>query len=449
MDKQQLPFIPELITVHLGLPDKSSEDITLNFPDYIKNVASSEIYPTWPENAIRANIYVQISFALNRIYTEFYRSRGYSFDITSTTQHDQKFIKDRDIFDNIGKLVDDVFNNYVVRQGSIEPLFTQYCNGTTSTCSGLSQWGTVDLANQGLIPYEILQHYYGDDINIIDNAPISRNIESYRGFPMKIGSAGNDVVILHRQINRIADNYPAIPKNVENITLFDVNTERSVKSFQKIFNLTQDGIVGKATWYKIKFIYNGIKRLSELTSEGLKLEDIAKPFPTSFNEGDVDETLKPIQYHINVISDNYPEVPHVKINGIFDKETKDAILAIQKINKLPEDGIIEREVWIAIENMYESILKKLPNDTDVKKAVIFPNYYLSKGLKNDDVSLLQTYLSKLSENNKQLLSVSVTGIFDDQTVAAVIAFQQAYGLEVSGIVGPLTWHEISLVYNEL
>ena len=155
------PVVPEYITVHLGLPDQPAENVRVPFAAYIKNVASSEIYPNWPESAIHANILAQISYAMNRIYTEYYRSRGYDFDITSTTQYDQKFILNRDIFENISQIVDDIFNDYVVKQGTVQPYFTQYCNGTTSTCPGLSQWGTVELARQGLVPYEILQHYYG------------------------------------------------------------------------------------------------------------------------------------------------------------------------------------------------------------------------------------------------------------------------------------------------
>ena len=157
MPESNFPIIPDTITVHLGPPNSEAENVTLSFPDYIKNVASSEIYPTWPEAALRANIYAQISFALNRVYTEWYRSRDYDFDITSSTQYVQAFVKNRDIFGNINEIVDEIFNNYVVRQGSVEPLFTQFCNGTTVTCEGLSQWGTVPLAEQGYTPYEILQ----------------------------------------------------------------------------------------------------------------------------------------------------------------------------------------------------------------------------------------------------------------------------------------------------
>ena len=152
-----LPFIPETITVHLGRPDQSAENVTVPFLEYVTNVASSEIYPTWPESAIRANLYAQISFALNRIYTEYYRSRGYDFDITNSTAFDQSFVKGRDYFENISQIASDVFNSYVVRQGSVEPLFTAYCDGKETNCEGLSQWGTVALANQGYTPYEILQ----------------------------------------------------------------------------------------------------------------------------------------------------------------------------------------------------------------------------------------------------------------------------------------------------
>ena len=164
--------IPEFITVHLGLPASNAQNVTVSFIDYIKNVASSEIYPTWPESALRANIYAQISFALNKIYTEFYRARGYNFDITNTTQYDQAFVPGRNIFGDINRIVDDIFDSYLRREGFLEPLAARFCNGTTVTCEGLSQWGSVSLANQGYLPYQIIQYYYGDDVNIITDVPV-------------------------------------------------------------------------------------------------------------------------------------------------------------------------------------------------------------------------------------------------------------------------------------
>lgn len=239
MALQNLPRIPETITVHLGLPNVPAENVTVSFPDYIKNVASSEIYPTWPEEAIRANIYAQITYALNRVYNEFYRSQGYDFDITNTTQFDQKFIKGRDIYENISRIVDEIFNDYVVEQGRVDPFFTAYCNGTTTLCEGLSQWGTVDLARQGFTPFRILQYYYGNDIGIVEDAPISANIPSYPGV-LRTGDAGNDVKTIQLQLNRIRENYPAIPV-IENPTgVFDLQTEEAVRVFQEIFNLQAD-----------------------------------------------------------------------------------------------------------------------------------------------------------------------------------------------------------------
>ena len=230
----ELPIVPEFITVHLGKPSAAARNVRVPFSQYIKNVASSEIYPTWPESSLRANIYAEITFALNRIYTEHYRSRGYDFDITNSTQFDQYYVEGRDIFENISRVVDDIFNDYVVKQGQIQPYFTQYC---AQKCDGLSQWGTVTLANQGYTPYRILQYYYGNDIDIIRNAPIKTNTPTYPGTPLRLGSGGEDVVEIQRQLNRIAVNYPSIPKITESTGYFEQTTQTAVKQFQKIFNL--------------------------------------------------------------------------------------------------------------------------------------------------------------------------------------------------------------------
>ena len=185
--------IPNPITVHLGTPTSSASNVQVSFPDYVKNVASSEIYPTWPEAALRANIYAIITFALNRIYTEWYRNRGYSFDITNSTAYDQAFVYGRPIYSSISRIVDAIFNEYVRRQGQIAPYFTSFCNGTTATCQGLSQWGTVTLANQGYTPLQILRSYYPNDIEIVQTNIITNVISSYPGTPLRTGSTGLDV----------------------------------------------------------------------------------------------------------------------------------------------------------------------------------------------------------------------------------------------------------------
>jgi Putative peptidoglycan-binding domain-containing protein len=248
-----LPFVPEFITVHLGAPGTNAQNVTVTFADYIKNVASSEIYPTWPESAIRANIYAQISFALNKIYTEYYRSRGYDFDITNSTSIDQSFVYGRPIFENISRIVDDIFNEYVRRVGSVEPYYTEYCDGVEVVCEGLSQWGTVELAEAGLGAYDILTNYYGEDIEIVE-APVFNATQQFPVRNVELGAYGNDVQTVQIRLNRISANYPLIPKIYSPDGIFGPETEAAVREFQQIFNLTQDGIVGKATWYKIQMI---------------------------------------------------------------------------------------------------------------------------------------------------------------------------------------------------
>lgn len=325
-------YIPQNITVHLGAPDDpTAENVTVPFSEYIKNVASGEIYPTWPESAIRANIYAQITFTLNRIFTEFYRARGYDFDITNSTQFDQSFTYGRDIFENISQITDEIFNSYIVRQNNLDPIYARYCNGTTSTCpGGLSQWGTVDLANQGYGPYDILAYYYGDDINLVTDAPVADVRQSYPGTPLRLGDSGADVLRIQLFLNRISRNYPAIPKIAYPDGLFDVQTEDAVKEFQRIFNLTPDGIVGNATWYKIYFIFTTVKRLSELDSEGVKLDAVSRQFDTDLSPGDQGVNVQLIQYFLNVISEFNNFIPSVTIDGIYGPKTTESVTVFQR-----------------------------------------------------------------------------------------------------------------------
>ncbi|MBE6663146.1 MAG: hypothetical protein E7602_01435 [Ruminococcaceae bacterium] len=271
-----LPVIPRYVTVHLGPPDSDAPNVTVPFADYIKNVASSEIFPTWPENAIRANIYAQISFALNRIFTAYYRSRGYNFDITNSIGIDQSFFNGREIFENISNIVDEIFNDYIVMGDSVEPYFTAYCDGREITCNGLQQWDTVALAEQGLTPYEILQRFYGDNINIVTNAPIGDRISTWDGITLGYGSIGNAVQQIQIRLNRISKNFSAIPKINPVNGIFDTDTENAVRAFQNAFDLEEDGLVGKETWYAIQRTYSAVKRLNDLASEGLSREEVKR-----------------------------------------------------------------------------------------------------------------------------------------------------------------------------
>lgn len=442
------PFIPENIVVHLGRPDADAENVTVSFPDYIKNVASSEIFPTWPENSLRANIYAIITFALNRVYSEWYRSRGYDFDITDTTQFDQKFIFGRDVFENISELVDELFNDYVVRQGNIEPLFTQFCNGTTVTCDGLSQWGTVDLANRGLTPYEILQYYYGDDINIVKNAPVSPNIMSFPGVTLVNGLQSNDVRDVQIRLNRISRNYPAIPKIPVTDGIFDDATEDAVRKFQEVFNLRQTGEVDKATWYRIMYIYTSVKRLAELNSEGLTPDEISRQYKTELKIGMQSNDVRTLQYFLAVIGAYYAQVTPVDITGYFGEQTERSVKSFQRVYGLPQTGVVDRQTWLDIYRAYDGIVDSIPTD-DGADVILYQGRVLREGIRGEDVRVLQEYLTLINKTYPDIPAVDNTGYFGPVTRSSVLAFQRRFGITANGIVGAATWNEIAGVYSDL
>ncbi len=443
------PYIPEKIVVHLGPPDSDAQNVTVTFPDYLKNVASSEIYPTWPENALRANIYAQASFALNRIYTEWYRSRGYPFDITNSTQYDQAFVYGRNIYDDISRLVDELFDSYLTKGDTIQPYFSQFCNGTTVTCEGLSQWGTVSLANQGYTPYRILQYYYGDDVNIVQDAPVRINAESYPGRVLREGDAGNDVVTLQKYLNRVSENYPAIPKISPVNGIFGEATTDAVKTFQQIFNLTQDGLVGKKTWYRLTYLYVAVKNLAELQSEGIRYQDIALQFPELLRPGDTGIYVRVLQYYLAVIGYFANSVPVVAIDGNYGQETTNAVLAFQQLAGLPTDGVVGRDTWNRILEAYAGVLRIIPENFYGNAAILYPGRVLSQGSSGEDVTALQRYLNRIAQTYASIPTVTPTGYFGAETRRAVIEFQRIFGLTQSGVVGAVTWDRIASEYDDL
>ena len=359
------PYIPQYITVHLGPPGSSAENVTVSFPEYIKNVASSEIYPTWEPAALRANILAIISFALNRVYTEFYPSRGYPFQITSSTAYDQKFIKGRSIFENIGRIVDEIFNTYIRRVGFVEPLAAKFCNGTTVTCDGLSQWGSQELAQQGYSSLEILRTYYGDNIELVSNTPV-RNIQtSYPGSPLRLGDRGPEVLQMQVMLNRIARNYPAIPRIQPVDGTFNEQTEQAVIRFQEIFNLSPDGIVGNATWYKMVFLYVGVLDLAELVSEGQTFYRNEFAYSNVLREGDTGEGVRVIQYMLSVISEFYSNIPPLAIDGIFGPATTRSVMAFQQMAGLTQDGLVGENTWNAMYRVYAGITDTISEYTNV------------------------------------------------------------------------------------
>lgn len=355
--------IPGKITVHLGGPASYASNVSVSFTDYVKNVASSEIYPTWPDASLRANIYVIITFALNRIYTEWYRAQGYDFDITNSTAYDQAFVYGRATYESINNIVDQIFNEYVRRQGQNAPYFTSFCNGTTVTCSGLSQWGTVSLANQGLTPLQILRSYYPNDIEIAEAQAVSDALTSYPGTPLRVGSTGLDVQYIQYYLSRIRRNYPAIPAITDTSGVFGSSTEAAVRKFQSIFNLTSDGIVGKATWYKLSQIYTAVARLAELDSEGTELGIGTVPPNTVLRQGSRGNDVLTLQYLLNVISQFYPGIPSVSQDGIFGNATRQAVIAFQQMMQLSPDGIVGPATWQAIYNVVLGIQGNIPSSS--------------------------------------------------------------------------------------
>lgn len=443
------PYIPEFITVHLGPPDSNAPNVTVPFVDYIANVASSEIYPTWPENAIRANIYAQTSFALNRIYTEYYRNRGYDFDITNSIAIDQSFVNGRDVFENVERIARELFTSYIRRRGFVEPLYAQYCDGVELQCDGLSQWGSVDLAERGYSPYEILTYYYGNNIDIVTDAPVMGITASVPAYPLQTGSTGDDVRTLQIRLNRISDNFPAIPKINPPFGIFSFDTEEAVKEFQKVFNLTPDGIVGRTTWYTVQQIYNSVKRLNDLDSEGLSLADVTKQFPGVLRQGDSNVGVSALQYYLSYLSEFYSSFPRVSIDGIFGASTAEAVRAAQREFGLTPDGIVGEDTWKRIYDAYIGIVSTIPLQYTEGNTIPFPGVFLRIGVEDDSVRILQEYLNYISGFISEIPSVNPTGYFGTRTQEAVVAFQNYYGIEPTGVVGPVTWGGITSLYTDL
>ena len=361
-----IPFVPQNITVHLGAPSANAANVTVPFVDYVKNVASSEIYPTWDEDALAANILAIVSFALNRVYTEFYRSRGYSFDITSSTAYDQAFVNGRSYFDNVSQLVDTLFNDYLRRPGFVEPLAAKFCNGTTVTCEGLSQWGSENLARQGYSANQILRSYYGN-VEIVNNAPIQNITSSYPGTPLRRGSTGPYVVIVQTMLNRISQNYPLIPKLANVDGIFGSRTEASVRKFQEIFGLTVDGIVGKATWYEMVRLYTAVTRLSELRSLGQQFYSINWEYPSPLVVGDRGEKIRHLQYMLSILSEFIDEVPPLQIDGIFGPATEASVKGAQGFLGLPVTGQVDDPTWEKIYEQFSGI-----ENTTLRSKEFFP-----------------------------------------------------------------------------
>lgn len=440
--------IPAAITVHLGAPNEPAENVTVPFIDYIKNVASSEIYPTWPVEALRANIYAITSIALNRVFTEWYRSQGYNFDITNNTRFDQAYVHNRGIFDSVSAITDELFDSYIARQGQIEPLYAQFCDGRVSQCPGLLQWGSVELASQGYTPYEILQYYYGDNINIQTDTPVAEAFETYPGVPLQLGDNNPYILLMQIMLNTIATNYPAIPRIPNPSGTFDETTQEAVRAFQGIFNLQVTGIIDKATWYRIRRIHSAVTDLAELTSQGIVLSELPEYTPTPGPE-DVVPRTQAVQYFLNVLSAYYDTIPSVDINGVLDTQTRTAIMEFQKVFALPITGLIDEATWNAMYDAVLGILETLPPSAIALPAFLWPGITYQVGSEGPGVYILQQYLAYIASVLEGISPAEPDGIFGPKTEQAVRTFQDFFGIDVTGVVDQYTWNRIVLIYRNL
>ena len=455
-------FIPTYITVHLGRPDnRNARNVTVPFVEYVANVASSEIFPTWPDASLRANIHAITTFALNRIYTEWYRSRGFNFDITNSTAFDQYYVHGRNIFQNLQQIASQIFNQYVRRQGFSNPFFTSYCNGTTSRCSGMSQWGTVTLANQGRTPLEILRHFYGQDIEVNTSNNIQDIRATYPGTPMRVGDSSRYVQLMQTYLNRIRQNFPAIPLIARTDGVFGQDTEAAVRAFQRTFNLGTDGVIGPATWNRITQIWVSVTRMAELDAEGTRIGIPPNPPNVVLRQGSTGNNVRQLQWLLNYIGSVYEFVPgDLVVDGRFGPNTANSVREFQRNFGLPADGVVGPATWNRLYEVFRSIQDSNPARPPITTLppvtpppIVppppppggfrppYPGMLIRQGQRSEDVRVVQRLLNCVRTRIPSLYSppLAEDGIFGPLTLAAVRAFQSRFGLSVDGIVGPITW----------
>ena len=399
----------------------------------------------WPEQALRANIHCQISLALNRIYTEWYPSKGYTFNITNSTSYDQYYVHGRTVFEVMVRITDDIFNTYLRKRGTVNPYYSEYCDGKSVTCPGLKQWGTVTLANNGRSALQILRYYYGSDIEIVRTSNIQSIPQSYPGSPLRQGDSGTAVFTLQRQLNRITKDYPFLGKlTVDGV--FGSRMAATVRAFQKQFNLTADGVVGRQTWYKISYIYVSVKDLAELTSEGETSSGTLSDGTwggTVLRTGSTGSAVEQLQFWLNTLAQYESAIPSVTVDGVFGSGTANAVRAFQRKYGLTVDGVVGRTTWTEVYDQFRSI----QSDNGTPNA--YPGTALRQGSSGQNVRLVQFWLKIARTVYSRLNNVTVDGVFGSSTAAAVRRFQTYFGLTSDGVVGRTTWNKLYEVYNDI
>lgn len=382
--------------------------------------------------------------ALNRVWTEWYPSRGYTFNITGSPGYDQAYVRGRTVFAVMERLAAELFNTYLRRTGDAEPYFTEYCDGKTVTCPGMKQWGTVDRAKEGMTPIQILRYYYGSRVQLVTTNNIVAIPQSYPGSPLRRGSTGTAVRIIQRQLARIGKDYPSFGKP-EVTGTFDEATENSVRKFQTQFSLMSDGVVGKSTWYKISYIYVSVKDLAELTSEG---EDFTGAVSAGAWPGivlrqgstgsDARSATEQVQFWLSDLAQYDSALPNIAVDGSYGAGTAAAVRAFQTANGLTADGVVGQATW-------EALYAAWVNAQSDIGGTAWPGTALRSGARGMQVRLVQFWLRLAADYFSSLSPVTVDGNFGSGTAAAVQAFQTRFGLTADGVVGRATWNKLKEV----
>ncbi|MDR1700965.1 MAG: peptidoglycan-binding protein [Lachnoclostridium sp.] len=427
--------IPAFITVHLGEPmDNRVPDIRIPFIDYIKNVTASEVYPTWPYHSLVANIYAIVTFALNRIYSKWYRNQGYDFDITCSPEYDMCYRKNGPVFENMNSIVDNMFHVYAHIKGDTFPYFTEFCNGVFVTCSGMHQWETVSLAEQGKTPLEILRDCYTDKLELKADSFLQNIEEQYPDKILMIGSSGESVHRMQKYLNQIRKNYQEIPLIEKEDGEYGYNTNNAVKGFQKAFQLIQSGNISKRTWYQISYLYANISNFIRGTDENNRFCIGYEPPVILLTLGSKDKDVEKLQYLVNRISLYYSSVSPVNQNGIYDRQLEISIRQFQITFGLTSNGRVGPNTWNKLYCVYHGI-------RNMERPANYQGE-LRNGSTESNVRLIQQYLSDLRIKYPNLAPITVDGIFGPNTKEAVMTYQEQFHLPPDGIVDQKTWDEI-------
>ncbi|MBE6671370.1 MAG: spore cortex-lytic protein [Ruminococcaceae bacterium] len=441
--------IPAYITVHLGKAGEDAENVTVSFPDYIKSVASLQLSPNIPQDALYAIIYSQITLALNRINSRFYRAQRYSFDITNDNTFDQRYEYNYPVFENISRIVDKIFTQYIARGESIEPILARVCY-SGERCAGLSVDGSIEMAQNGRNYLEILRSYYGRDVYIVEDARLSGiDNDLMLTYPLFQGQTGSYVNSLQIALNRISANYPTIPF-IDNISgIYDEETSIAVSEFQRIFDIDISGVFDKQTYYRLLYVYDSVKMLNYLVEEGAALADISTELRGELSYGSVGNSVKLLQYYLLFVSVFDSRVPPLQVIGVFGENTYQSVVAFQKIFGFTPDGIVTEDVWNVLLQVYENLYSSLPDSAFSETAESYFGNILVLGSEGVEVRYLQEYLKTISEIYGVIPYVTVNGVYDEQTENAVRVFQQLFGIKDTGVVTSTTWNAISRLFNAI